>query len=140
MGADLCGYIMIGPMKLDPVAIKETIKEVANMLDLIKKAEAGDKQAVSTLTETYGVDARLTELEAGNLDVLNPQTLVEEFVQMWEHEPYRDMMSRMLPGEKDKKIVVCGERTHGDGPDPDSAWGVTQRAMFFGIPDMLRVE
>jgi hypothetical protein len=130
---------MVGPMKLDRAAIDIAYVETAILFEVIKKALEGDKEACQEMTK-YDIDLRLVDLYLGNINNVNATHLVSSFVNMWNNEYHRDMMSRTLPGDNTKKIVVCGERTCGDGPEDDSAWGVTKKAMFLGIPELLGIE
>ena len=67
------------------------------------------------------------------------------FIKMW-NGLYRDSMMRPVvdprTGEVDQdfRIFVAGERTWGDGPDDDSAWGVCTKATELGILDILGIH
>jgi hypothetical protein len=130
---------MVGPKKLDRASLNIAYVEATILFETIKKALGGDKEARQEMTK-YDVDLRLVDLHLGNINHTNATLLVSSFVNMWDNEPHRDMMSRTLPGDDTKKIIVCGERTCGDGPEDDSAWGVTKKAMFLGIPELLGIE
>jgi hypothetical protein len=142
MGSELCGYIMCGPRKLDPAKIEAAIEETAELLVLINKVlndEVND-EAMKELQKIIHVDPLDAILELDKFRHANAKVLVYSFVRVWECEPYTDVMSRSFPGDDTKKIVVCGDSTYGDGPEEDSAWGITERSMFLGIPAMLDVE
>jgi hypothetical protein len=142
MGANLCGFILCGPRKIAPDKIEAAIKHVEETLKLLKVLVDGEPHAKETEELEKRLpcfDPRYPDAHSAYADE-DPKVLVFNFVDMWENEPYRDMMSCYFPGDRDKKIIACGERTWGDGPEPDSAWGITEKAELLDIPQMLGIE
>lgn len=137
MGADLCGYIMFGPKKITAKAKKEAVKFAA---ELVKK---GDKKR-GVLTKQGPRRYITIQLGSGEEDVFSDldeiKGLINDFVKMWNEGGYRDMMERALPDSKDEKVLVCGERTWGDGPDSDSAWGLSDRVAGLGLLPVLGIR
>jgi hypothetical protein len=154
MGADLCGYILIGPMKLNKTKVKTAVKYAEETIALAKKASTNERSMFPSnerLDSVSVVRKRLPRIDpdSTDLDVLeeceeiadfDAKTAVKDFEEMWNKESYRDMMSRRLPGDNKKKIVACGERTWGDGPEEDSAWGVTDAVSRLGLLERLGIE
>jgi hypothetical protein len=155
MGADLCGYILIGPMKLDRKKVKAAIKELTETIKILKTAFETKEdfgfscerrgQAVKALKKRLpSLDPKATYMDLVNdyeqLADMDPKKTVMDFVAMWEKGGYRDMMDRRFPGDDKRKILVCGERTWGDGPEPDSAWGITMTVGLMDLFDILGIE
>lgn len=152
MGADLCGYILVGPRKLNKKKVAAAIEHLKETIKLAKQAHDLSLDNSVPVNQIILLKQRLSRVgpQASNGEVLeeaeevldvDPLTTVSEFQNMWDNAPYRDMMTRSLPGDKKRKILVCGERTWGDGPDPDSAWGITDAVdRFTELFEMLGIE
>lgn len=144
MGADLCGYIMCGPENLDKKKVEKAKKWLAKV---VAQAKANDKEGaeLKSLLEREGV---IEQLSGGSEDVAlvlalaaiaGMGTLLNDFLRVWDGD-FRDQMARDMPFKKGWQIVVAGERTWGDGPDEESAWGISERASTMGLFDMLGIE
>jgi hypothetical protein len=87
--------------------------------------------------ESLAEAAEWLELEDAELEV-------EAVADAWDNERYRDMTSRLMPGSSSgrngRKCLFAGERTWGDGPERDSAWGIFERANTLGILGILGLE
>jgi hypothetical protein len=111
-----------GDEKIEKIDSLEEIKQAENTIQLRRRA--------------------LTFSGLGNYgDVLgrNKEAIVEtieEFVDTWNREiPWRNIASRPMPGDEDRKIVVAGERTMGD--EPGGAFKVLKTAFAMGVAQEL---
>lgn len=150
MGADLCGYILVGPKKLSAASIKkatqhakavqaaasEMLKKVADGLDPFKALE---KDGVLTeILESMNMDDVPNEGLAQITEV-NTNDIVDAAVDAW-GGGHRDWMDRELPGSRTHKIGVCGNMTWGDGPEEGSAWHAMDVACRWGVLDALGIK
>ena len=161
MGADLCGYILVGPVKIPDKKIKET----KNLLTLLKqKATAAlaqppnknalmdflillgqsNKRAVINVHQYIELRAKFDEDEEGEqaqwLSQCDPNKFIDEFVAAWGKDGWRDQMSRDMPGNPKKQILACGERTCGDGPEEPGMWFSCQKLDQLGLLGILGLE
>ena len=152
MGADLCGYILVGPMKINRTKIKRAkrwLNKVINQAnDILDKCEkklwaSGDalpRELAGLLANNMESLSRGSDSDKDALEtVAGACSMLDDFMAMWESRSHRDMMSRNLPGKKGWQIFVAGERTWGDGPQPGSAWYLCDQAAAFGLFDRLGV-
>jgi hypothetical protein len=155
MGADLCGYIFVGPYKIDPkkyARAKKELEILAHNARVVKEALKAkgkdDEVSIDDFPKSmHGLAAEIADNNGEDWDgvagaIAAAVETLDEFVRLWEDEGYRDMMSRStpFPGKRWAKILVSGERTWGDGPDHDSAWGISDRASRLGIPGLLGID
>ena len=161
MGADLCGYIIVGPVELSD----KKIKEAKNLLTLLKqKATAAlakpiNKEAMlyflllmgKSRVEADAAVKRYIELrtkfdedeegeQAEWLSKCDPEQFINEFVSAWGEDLWRDWMSRLMPGDDKRKILAAGERTWGDGPEEPSMWFSCQKLYQLGLFGVLGLE
>lgn len=123
MGADMIGFLVKGPKKLDESKIAEAKKKVSERLEFFQALDAdGDERKLTQWAKRLGfrttLDAREVALDV-NLDGV-PQ-LVEEFVEFWNSAAAgslpRDTVSRPDPDDPEQVILFAGDRTWGDSPD-----------------------
>ena len=161
MGSDLCGYIVVGPVKITV----EKITEATNLLTLLKqKATAAlakpiNKEAMSDFLLLMGksrvkadaaakryieLRARFDQDEDGEqaewLSQCAPEQFINEFVAAWDGSGWRDQMSRLMPGDDKRQILVAGERTCGDGPEEPGMWFSCQKLDQLGLLGVLGLE
>lgn len=156
MGANLCGTMLFGPEKLDVAKLQQAVAHVTRLkveADQIREAvdnnepELGDDAVLKLLreaAETLGWELKelLDQVLTENFD---PKELVDEFVEVW-NGMYRDATCRRLPDRYqpvDGPQMIClfaGERTWGDGPDPQSGWAICERAVSLGVTEILGIE
>jgi hypothetical protein len=139
MGADLCGYILVGPGTLDRERVDRALARVER-LQRQADTEETDREPLRGVVRRAcdeffpGADLFLSWLE----DI--PSSVVTDFAAMWNDGGYRDRMERSVPGDPTRKIVVVGERTWGDGPDEESAWYLAEAVDRLGLFDLLGIE
>jgi len=134
MGADLCGFIMCGPKQLDKKKVEKARKWLAKVVAQAKKKDTQGRELKRLLD--YGNVVEQYDVEA----VAGMGTLLDDFLRVWDDGCFRDQMSRDFPFKKGWQIVVAGEQTWGDGPEPESAWGISERASTMGLFEMLGIE
>lgn len=129
MGADLCGHIMVGPKKISQEAVDRAIRIAESLTTECMKAIKENKPVAADTGSYYYYDTpshgRIDTHIAEEIADLSPSSIegyIRAFVNIWNTEDSRDLMARMMPGSNDKKIVVCGDRTWGDGPQEESTW------------------
>lgn len=139
MGADLCGYILVGPETLDRKRVDVALARVERLQQQAEAEEADQEPlrgAVQRACDDFFPEADL--FLSWLADV--PPSVVTDFAAMWNDGGYRDRMERGVPGDPARKIVVAGERTWGDGPDDDSAWGLASTMDQLGLLELLGIE
>jgi hypothetical protein len=151
MGADLCGYILVGPKVLSKARIAKAKKHVLAVLararDLGKKAKDTSFDVEAALKNDGEISEVLDGLAMGDdaesgleqIASMDTNAIVDEAVEAW-GGGYRDWMDRLVPGSTRLKIGVCGERTCGDGPQDGSAWKVMDTAARMGVLDVLGIK
>lgn len=143
MGADLCGYIMCGPKTLS----KRRVEKARMWLKkVVAQAKANDKEGAEL--KRLLQDGNIVDQVSGGSDdtddaveaIAGMGTLLNEFLRVWDGGGFRDQMTRDMPFKTGWQIVVVGERTWGDGPEPNSAWGITEKADMIGLLRMLGID
>ena len=166
MGADLCGYVLIGPRELDQGSVDAAVEHIKTCLDqqaelnkIIETAKGSDeaydkvcsmleqgpfRRYFGSVMEEFQIDALDEALETDFLGGKLPEVFISGFVGAWAHE-CRDSMGRSYEDPRthetdpDFQIFAAGERTWGDGPQEDSAWWYCDVAAKFGLFDLLGI-
>ena len=125
MGADLVGYLVIGPSKLDPDLRQTAIDKARTVIEVAKTLTQeeflGDRDdpnsRISGLLRQYPwVDNLLEIFEAEELDATvvdrDPEKCVADLYEFWPGNA-RDAVARELG---DGVMVFAGEMTWGDDP------------------------
>jgi hypothetical protein len=141
MGADLCGFILVGPMELDAKKVEEAKAWFDRLKDQAENEnddEAPDLKAL--LANEWAVEAIGGGDQEGAIEAIlgYDENFVAQLCDFWTAGGYRDAMARELDGNR--KIVVAGERTYGDGPEPGSAWWLCGQADALGLLERLGIE
>jgi hypothetical protein len=139
MGADLCGYILIGPKTLERDRVDMAIGRVERLQQQADDEET-DREPLRGAVRR-ACDEFFPEMDlflSWLADV--PSSVVTNFAAMWNDGGYRDRMERGVPGDPTRKIVVVGERTWGDGPEEGSAWYLAETVDQLGLFELLGVE
>jgi len=123
VGADLIGFIYVGPQKMDEWHKKNAIRELTEVIREVKRSKRlKDKDETYPCLELFDDDPEnfLSEFP-GSDSHRQASKFVNLFCRFWEGKlRTRDTMSRYYTtGEEvqDKKIVAVGDRTWGDEPD-----------------------
>jgi hypothetical protein len=134
MGADLIGYMVIGPMEISDETKRKAIDQLEQLKAKAAKqceiyeaaAEVGKEEAFDwDIMEEFGIDIDDGffddwELFFDSIESLKPESFVEEIIDFW-NSGSRDSASRII--EKDGKllrIAFAGDMSWGDEP---SGWG-----------------
>ena len=138
MGADLCGYVLVGPKKLKASAKAVRLCEkVAAKLTAAAEA-ANEKKTEIALGDFWNEFSHYPDELLEMLRLLPPHQLIDDFVRFWNRDDIpRDSMAKSY---KDRRIVVAGERTWGDGPAEGSAWYLCQVASLCGLFEVFGIE
>jgi len=164
MGADLMGSIYFGPVNLKPRRITKAVKnyaalrkEAAEALLFTFDGPAVIENRFSKKLETaltylrdwapsgFGRFTNSDPIEESVEDLSTLQiNLVEEIVNIWDNQPYRDQISRTLPKELfpkcNYKTVVAAFTSWGDGADINSAQSMLELAYGLGILEDLGIR
>lgn len=151
MGADLCGYIYVGPSEFTDkqwarahariLFLQHTAQEILNTLDTGEEInpEVHAYQQLYEVGEAQGMDD-LLEI-AGWVQGLDADDIMGGIASMW-YAQFRDVMKRPLDelDRHGKWIVVTGDRTWGDGPEPGSGWWYASLLTTLGLEPLLGIE
>ncbi len=122
MGADLIGYMVKGPLKLNPFLKEDAIKAAQNIIDLAIHSNywAEDITEESEQPEEMP-DWMWEELqnngEITSLACCNPTAAVEDFMEFWNDPEGRDVRDSVFDHYGVKfKVIFAGEMSWGDEP------------------------
>lgn len=113
MSADQVGYLLVGPvtLSLSRKTVSQIIKEAKSRIEICRKVNNGtyeEKKLPEFLT--YEEDALF-------LSTFHGEDIVKDFINLWNKEGAKDMISRrVVLGGEEFGIVFCGEMTWGDEP------------------------
>ena len=126
MGADMIGYMIAGPAKLDDADLiakardnaRYVVGKINDYLEVRELADSADKPLRgSTATLDDRVQRIITDncaMGADYFDGFNVEEFITEFVAFWNDPNTRDAVWRMVG---DQKVVFAGDRSWGDEPD-----------------------
>lgn len=132
MGAELVGYLVVGPKSFTEQQVQKAIKIVAELKDIAAKISDKLDQGVSihkipeleVLLKQYGIDFDDEEtLREHFIDFLKddePGTIINRFLAFWMSPYSRDTHYRSYGG--DRIIIFAGDSSWGDEP---SGYGYT---------------
>ena len=139
MGADLCGYVMVGPETLERERVNAALVRIER-LQQQAEAEEMDREplrgVVRRACEEYFSEPAFFLSWLSDI----PSCTVADFAAMWNDGGCRDRMERDVPHDPTRKIVVVGERTWGDGPEEGSAWWLAEAMDRLGLLEVLGIE
>jgi hypothetical protein len=167
MGADLIGYMAIGPVHLDSRKIKTAKKKLKEVLDayqqLIQSCSGKESEDVwpddvgdfmgADFTEGWKRTRVLQSLEIDCEYAPDVQTLedvgitgadatIDEFVAFWHDPGYRDtaiFRSKCPKCSKPVQAVFAGDTTWGSEPDSEG-FKIMKRAYMTGITKFLGIS
>lgn len=140
MGADMVGFLVKGPRKLDKLkwkeaydfatAITQTLKDCMDAPewdeldydDAVSRVLAAGStrltpQGQSVLKELITQSEGLQDIEdIEDIAALDPREVVDNLYSVWNEGEARDLMNRLDPDDKSKLIVSVGEMSWGDEP------------------------
>lgn len=160
MGADLCGYLLFGPDKLEQSKVDATIKHLTELGVETKamtfdyaKAQEDLEAYIQTLPDgkfktlvlntalyDFGELEELVETVTKYSEQSESESLVYDMVTLWNNCDYRDMTFRYISHDVPTKVVFCGELSWGDGPNEGCAQYLCKQASELGILEMLGIE
>jgi hypothetical protein len=144
MGADMIGYMIAGPAKIEDADLitkardnaRHVVKTLQDMLE--SDFDPPTRKPLRGSTET--LDDRVlrivvgdTSVEHGYFSGFNLDEFVTEFVEFWNRPDSRDAAYRMV-GEH--KVVFAGDRSWGDEPD-GYGYRMLRDADTLGLTDDL---
>lgn len=157
MGADLCGYLLVGPPKIH----KKNIAKAERMFAAIKFWVDNVEQAKELLLANPNINPKDAKkdihlmalcriLDYANaihgIDDTDPtdalqiidgidDTLIPDFITLWDNKGgWRDLAVRTVRiGGKLHQCIFAGEMTWGDGPTEGSAWHLCETICGLGL-------
>jgi hypothetical protein len=141
MGSDLIGFLVVGPKELNVSKKEKAIKKVEY---IIKRCSNIDPTAPTErdkkLLEEMGIfsdyQESIEEAISLVLEIDNPVTFVEDFMEFWGSPETRDVAWRYY-GKK--QIVFAGDSTWGDEPN-GQGYELLKLAYITGIAKVFKVE
>jgi hypothetical protein len=115
MGADLIGYMAVGPTRLPdtPEALAAAVAVATERQQKVALAFA-DGESVDSVR----IDGSYYEAyDAENIAALDPVALVEAFVDLWNEGRARDVCWRELPTDPPTKCLFAGDMSWGEEPE-----------------------
>jgi len=144
MGADMIGYIVVGPKLIGPWQQKEAVRKIKL---LVKEWNASGKPPVCQTCFVEYSEASLdgcqcdecgTEMPDLELMKTDPERYVREMVERWPPD-FRDVATRDMPGNRDKVIVFAGDMTWGDSPE-GAGYAALRLLLNSGCAEELGLE
>lgn len=147
MGAELVGYLVIGPKRISKSAIRASVRRVRQLKEIAERViqETGKGTCVSAeqayvkplreVAKDLNMDCDIAEYATNFIDI-DPAAAVQEFVDFWNDPGCRDTTWRLSFG---RKIVFAGDQTWGDEPE---GYGYTQvkKAHIYGFATVIGLE
>lgn len=172
MGADLVGMILVGPRRMGKRRLNKAKREIGRIrkdhtrlhAELAKLEKPTDEEYEAKMTKLLRKPEfnRLQRLVNWSINVQGAvdgtfdavdgiddfladtgEHVVDWFMEVWENHMYRTVMSRAMPGDRSKKIVVCADRTWGDPWDSyetNKAGWILSTIEWLGLFPILGIE
>jgi len=139
MGADLIGYMVIGPKKFDEYVLEKArayLIRLQGQIDLaLNKGEITQELRELVDMSSLG-DLHESERSAiEDLDSRFDESLIDEFLDLWKYG-CRDSCCRPY---KDRQIVFAGEMTWGDTPE-GTGYTILEAIEYVGLYKILGLE
>lgn len=144
MGANLIGYMVVGPVDLDTGQTETATERAAEIIALAKDFATHEANGTMTDERYQAMVRRVTELDgdpeenldyrAENVQAWDPGEVVRELFDCWDGG-FRDEASRVLcdqNGAPTQRIVFAGAMTWGDEPE-GAGYQALHRASTLGL-------
>lgn len=119
MGADLIGYMYIGPAEISEERQQQALGYLNELSQEIKKAidtqtvpEQLKELAQNKVCDTDDTEEVLDYLE-NCISLDDPQSTLDDILTVW-HNGARDVVSRFI--DKERRVVFAGDMSWGDSP------------------------
>jgi len=161
MGADLIVHICKGPLKIPKWRLrqatthaKRVVKQAKKVVEAYDRIEAGsaallDKELLESASKHRLLKDFFDEENFDSIDdaydslVTIANTGVEQFLSdfadWWNSGSARDTAWRLDPDDRKRKILVCGDTSHGDSPDGEG-YNFMRSAYWYGIPQRVGIR
>lgn len=135
MGADLIGYILVGPPSLDEGLKDSAISAAQERIDAATKwcALKDPSEEDFAPLEKFGFEDEFDAEWASGQDA---ESAVEEFMELWD-EGARDAMDRII-SDPPMKVLSTGEMSWGD--EPEGSFQTAKAAIMLGIAEIFGVH
>lgn len=144
MGADQIGYIVKGPVALDPALRETALVHLGQLQAEIRRAldAAGYKDDEGFIEDhskfwdlSPDLDHELDPLDYAELAGLDAHKFISEFFDWWEHGA-RDTTSRNDPDDLHQCLTYAGEMSSGDEPE---GHGYSMLRTMFRVPGLAEL-
>lgn len=136
MGADLIGYVVKGPVKMQARRIKAAVRACLRQ----RKTLMGDAGKGATRSERMDAAQSATGEYFDPQDIpVSPAKDIRAFVDWWVTLDSRDTCSRTDPDDPRQKLVYAGEMSWGDEPE-GTGYQMLKRAFAWGFAETLGVR
>lgn len=138
MGAELIGYILVGPADISNK--REVAIAAVNKTNAALDKWAADPDSLSEEDHellTFFYDSGQDDSDAEELK-LDAEKFVDEFIEFW-NSGSRDSNFRLNPKDVSQKIVFAGDATWGDTPQ-GYGYELIYTAETFNVLDAFEIE
>jgi hypothetical protein len=149
VGMDLLGYLVKGPVQLDPAKVAEAKVRVGAVYEAYLAEQARLDETEEDYPEKWPdglppLDEDFEEIEGAwdrlreTFDSRSAEEVVQDFLDFWP-ENARDTVARPDPDDPSQAVVFAGEGSWGDEP---SGWGYRNlhAAYMLGILEPLGIR
>ncbi len=137
MGADLIGFMVVGPAHFSKAAVRAAAKAAQKALDLGHVCEEHHQHGEDDWPDEHACLA-VREVLPG--EGASAEKIVEEFVKLWTGQSgARDTTYRLDPDNPKRRILFAGDSSWGDEPD-GYGYAEIKRALVMGVAEALGIE
>jgi hypothetical protein len=136
MGAELIGYVVKGPVKIQARRITAAARACLRQ----RKALLGDAGKGAMRSERMDAAQSATGAYFDPHDIpVNPKAEIQAFVDWWVTLDSGDTCSRTDPDDPRQKLVYAGDMSWGDEPE-GTGYQMLKRAFAWGFAEALGVR
>jgi hypothetical protein len=142
MGADLVGYMLKGPCRLDRDRFELARGVAANVIGQAAIARATELAGEDFERDDFdALDNMLIDLDCDleNIAEIDPESALSDLIRVWEVHNVRDLATRTDPDDADQRIVFAGESTWGEEPE-GFAYRTLRDADKLGMLDVFGIR